>query len=122
MPPEEIISEMLSNPLTDGLTITGGEPFIQAADNAGLAAVAREKGLSVWVYSGLLFEDIKERARNEPDVMRLLEQTNVLVDGRFIKSKKSLSLKWRGSRNQRIIDVPKSLAAGKVVEFRETAS
>jgi anaerobic ribonucleoside-triphosphate reductase activating protein len=112
---DDIITEMLSNPLTDGLTISGGEPFDQAADCAGIAAAARDKGLNVWVFTGMTFEEILKEAKPESSKQTLLTLTDVLVDGRYIASERTLSLKWRGSKNQRIIDVQKSLSTGKCV-------
>jgi len=106
-----IIESMLSNPLTDGLTLSGGEPFDQAADCASIAAAARENGLNVWVFSGRTFEELLKAAK--PAVKNLLDQTDVLVDGRYIDSERTLSLKWCGSTNQRVIDVPRSLLTGK---------
>ena len=111
----EIIGEMLRNPLTDGLTLTGGEPFLQAGECAKLAAAAREKGLNVWAFSGYTFEALLGMAAEDPAVTQLLRLTDVLVDGQYIAAERSLSLKWRGSRNQRLVDVPKSLEAGEAV-------
>lgn len=111
----EIIKALLSNPLTDGLTLSGGEPFAQAADCAAVAAAAREKGLNVWAYSGWTFEQLL--AKNDEDIMKLLGLCDVLVDGPFILSQRSLELKWKGSRNQRVLDVPKSLERGEAVEY-----
>ena len=117
LPVSKIISEMSGNPLTDGLTLSGGEPFLQAAECAQIAAAAHEKGLNVWVYSGFTFEELMIKAPVEQDVKKLLELTDVLIDGRFLLAERSLSLKWRGSRNQRVLDVPKSLAADKAIEL-----
>jgi len=111
----EIIAEMDENPLTDGLTLTGGEPFMQAAGCAQIAAAAREKGLNVWVYSGNTFEELLAKADMDSSIKGLLELCDVLVDGPFILSERSLSVKWRGSRNQRVVDVKKSLEAGEAV-------
>ena len=113
----DIINDMLSNPLTDGLTLSGGEPLDQAADCAGLAAVARKNGLNVWVFSGKTFEEILKEAKTDKDVLNLLEQTDVLVDGRFILKERTLSLKWRGSKNQRVLDIQKSLKTGNGVLY-----
>ena len=110
-----IIDEMLSNPLTDGLTLSGGEPFDQAADCASLAAAAHENGLNVWTFTGKTFEELLTEAEVNQDVKRLLELTDVLVDGRFIIEEKTLSKKWCGSKNQRVIDVRDSLESGRVV-------
>lgn len=111
--PEKVIEIMLSNPLTDGLTLSGGEPFAQAGDCAVIAKAAREHGLNVWAYSGWTLEELLNKP--DPEIHKLLELVDVLVDGRFILAQRSLALEWRGSGNQRIIDVPKSLAAGAAV-------
>ena len=105
----EVISKMLSNPLTDGLTLSGGEPFSQAADCAAIAAAAQKNGLNVWAYSGHTFEELLELSKSDNGIAALLAQIDVLVDGPFILSERTLSLSWRGSRNQRLIDVKKSL-------------
>ena len=117
IPVDQIIKDMLSNPLTDGISFSGGEPFDQAADCASLAAIARENDLNVWVFSGNTFEELQKKAKSNPDVKKLLVLTDVLIDGRFIASERTLSLKWCGSKNQRVIDVQKSLKAGKGVEY-----
>ena len=115
MPAGGIITEMLGNPLTDGLTLSGGEPFLQAAACAMIATAAREGGLDVWAFSGFTFERLVELARSDHEVGELLGLIDVLVDGPFIVSQRSLLLKWRGSRNQRVLDVPRSMAAGEAV-------
>ena len=111
MTTDEIIREMRSNPLTDGLTLSGGEPFDQSEDCLTLVRAARESGLNVWSYSGYLFEQLLADEKKS----QLLKELDVLVDGPFILSQRSLALAWRGSRNQRVIDVQKSLAAGEVI-------
>ncbi|MCR5174811.1 MAG: anaerobic ribonucleoside-triphosphate reductase activating protein [Oscillospiraceae bacterium] len=113
---EEIVRQLLSNPLTDGITFSGGEPFEQAADCAVIARQARDQGLNVWTYSGYTFEQLAEKMKKDPGTEELLKLTDVLVDGRFVLAEKSFDVPWRGSRNQRLIDVPKSLTAGKAVE------
>ena len=114
---EELKKTMLANPLTDGLTLSGGEPFLQAAQCAELAKAARQAKLNVWVYSGYTFEQLLSRAEKDPHTRELLLYTDVLVDGAFVLSKRTLSLKWRGSLNQRILDVGKSLDMGAAVEM-----
>jgi anaerobic ribonucleoside-triphosphate reductase activating protein len=109
----EVIRLMLSNPLTDGVTFSGGEPFLQAGDCAQIAEAAKNAGLNVWAYSGWTLEELLRMTN--PAVRRLLELTDVLVDGRFDLAQRSLGIKWRGSRNQRLVDVPKSLAEGHAI-------
>ena len=115
---DEIIRIMLSNPLTDGLTLSGGDPFFQPEDCAAVARAAKAHGLNVWTYSGWTFEQLLRDGR--PGVRELLELTDVLVDGPFVLSQRSLSIKWRGSRNQRLIDVPKSLELGEPILWEKT--
>ena len=110
---EEVAAEMLGNPLTDGLTLSGGEPFAQAADCLRLAEAARSRGLSVWSYSGWTFEHLRDEGT--PEQKALLQALDVLIDGPFLLAERTLALPWRGSRNQRVIDVPASLAAGEAV-------
>ena len=114
---EELMAEMGRNPLIEGVTLSGGEPFAQAADCAALAQAAHARGLNVWTYSGYLFEHLRDSGN--PDWTALLAQTDVLVDGPFLAKEKSYELHFRGSRNQRLIDVPRSLAQGRVVLWQE---
>ena len=112
---EEIIAEMRKNPLTDGLTLSGGEPFLQARDCAALAIAAKSDGLNVWAYSGWTYEQLCGMAQDDADINALLSLIDVLVDGRFEEAKRSLGLRFRGSSNQRLIDVRKTLDSGEVV-------
>ena len=114
-PEEEIINEMLRNKLTDGLTLSGGEPFSQAEACAVIARAAREAGLNVWSYSGYTFEELL--ASDDANIRELLRLTDVLVDGRFHLPERTLNLKWRGSWNQRLISVPDSLAIRSAVLY-----
>ena len=114
---DEIVESMLSNPLTDGLTLSGGEPFLQAGECARLATAAREKGLNVWAYSGYTYDELISRSKSDLAIMKLLEATDVLIDSAFVLPERTLTLKWRGSSNQRVIDVQESLKAGEAVEL-----
>ena len=112
---EEVAAEMLRNPLTDGLTLSGGEPMEQAAACLRLAERAHGAGLNAWCYTGYTLEHLLQEGTT--DQRALLEQVDVLVDGPFLLAERTLSLPWRGSRNQRLLDVPASLAAGRAVEL-----
>ena len=114
---EEFKKGLVKDPLIAGLTLTGGEPFLQPVAALDLARFARSRGLSVWCYSGYTFEEIREWQDNRKD---LLESIDVLVDGRFEMEKRSLDISWRGSTNQRLVDVKKSLEKGEVVLYDET--
>ena len=104
---DAIINEMKKNPLLDGITLSGGEPFEQPEAFGELAERARELGYHVMAYTGYTYE--KLLAKKDEQRLRLLENTDLLVDGKFEMEKKSLLLKFKGSKNQRIIDVKKSL-------------
>jgi anaerobic ribonucleoside-triphosphate reductase activating protein len=100
------------NPLCKGVTFSGGEPFAQAEGFAKLGKMLKEAGYEVAAYSGFTFEQLLAGTSAQ---RQLLETIDVLIDGPFLQAKKSLELSFRGSRNQRILDVPKSLAAGAAV-------
>ncbi len=110
---DALMKTMLINPLTDGVTLSGGEPFLQPAECYELSRRTHEAGLNVWCYTGYVFEDLLKNP--DPDVQNLLNEVDVLVDGPFLLDEKSLNIRWRGSRNQRVLDVKKSLAEGKAV-------
>ncbi|MBQ2928318.1 MAG: anaerobic ribonucleoside-triphosphate reductase activating protein [Oscillospiraceae bacterium] len=112
--PEEAVVEIVqSNPLCRGVTFSGGEPFAQAGSFARLAALLKEKGYEIASYSGYTFEEL---LRGTPEQRELLAAIDILIDGPFVLAQKSLEIAFRGSRNQRILDVKKSLAAGQAVE------
>lgn len=114
---EDIKKEMKSLKYQKGITLSGGDPFYQAAGAKELAIYAHELGLNVWAYTGFNFEEILKE--NDPDKVELLKNIDVLVDGRFILAKKSLNCRFRGSTNQRVIDVKKSLDSNGVVLYYE---
>ena len=104
---------MESNPLCHGVTFSGGEPFSQAAGYAKLARLLKAKGYEVASYSGYTFEALMH---GTADQRELLGQLDVLIDGPFLLAERSLELNFRGSRNQRVLNVPESLKAGHAVE------
>ena len=101
----------------DGVTISGGEPFEQAAAAAVLASEIIKRGLNLVIYSGYTFEELLESSSTNQDIRNLLAAGLMLVDGPFILAEQDFSLAYRGSRNQRLIDLPRSLAAGRAVEW-----
>lgn len=105
----DICAMMDQNPLCAGITFSGGEPLLQPKPLFLLAQYAHEKGKNVWLFSGYTWEEIVQQIHENPDIASLMEQIDVLVDGRFELSKRDLTLWFRGSSNQRIIDVPASL-------------
>lgn len=110
----DILHMISCNPLLDGVTLSGGEPFEQADAFAVLAEKVRQKGFNIVTYTGYTFEEIKNKLGIKPGWKALLEASDILVDGRFILEEKDLLLKFRGSKNQRIIDVRKTLLTDKI--------
>ena len=110
----EIISAIKKNPLLDGITLTGGEPLLQINSADELARAAKNLGLNVWCYTGFVFEELP------PAAATLLENIDVLIDGKFIQELRDLELQFRGSRNQRIIDVKKTREQNKIVLWSES--
>ena len=104
-----------------GLTFSGGDPMYQPEACNEIAEYARNKGLNIWVYTGFTFEQILKMSEKKPIYKEFLEKADVLVDGKFVQSKKDLNLLFRGSSNQRLINVKKSLEKGQVVVLDETA-
>ena len=112
VPVEDLAEIVRSNPLCRGVTFSGGEPFAQSEGFARLAVLLKEKGYEVASYSGYTFEELLEGSDAQK---KLLASIDVLIDGPFLLEEKTLEAAFRGSWNQRILDVPKSLAAGKAV-------
>ena len=113
MEEERLLEIVRSNPLCRGVTFSGGEPFAQAEGFAKLAKLLKDKGYEVASYSGYTFEQLIKGSQAQRD---MLESIDILIDGPFLLNERSLELSFRGSKNQRILDVPASLAAGKAVE------
>ena len=112
---EAIITMIKENPLLDGVTFSGGDPMDQAAALVPLAREIKERGLNLVIFTGYTYERLMELTPEKPELFELLTFADILIDGPFIMAKKSLELKFRGSWNQRIIDVQKSLVEGHVV-------
>ena len=113
IPVEAVVEIVESNPLCRGVTFSGGEPFAQAEGFARLARVLKEKGYEIASYSGYTFEALLRGSEAQKELLRSID---ILIDGRFILAQKSLEIAFRGSRNQRILDIKKSLAEGRAVE------
>ena len=107
---EDIYSIVKKNPLQTGVTFSGGEPFCQAGALAALGRLLRNDGYDIAVYSGNTFESLFND--DDPDIRDLLSVADILVDGPFIQERQNRQLMFRGSDNQRILDMHKSLKAG----------
>lgn len=112
MDEETIVEIVRSNPLCRGVTFSGGEPFAQAEGFAKLARLLKSEGYEVASYSGYTFEQLLKGNAHQ---RKLLESIDILIDGPFLMEEKTLEISFRGSRNQRILDVPTSLKEGKAI-------
>ncbi|WP_322923612.1 anaerobic ribonucleoside-triphosphate reductase activating protein [Paenibacillus campi] len=114
---QELIAEMAANPLLDGLTIAGGDPFEAANEVADFAGRVRARlpYFSIWAYTGYTWEQLCA----EPNkYLKLLNLCDVLIDGRFVQELRDVALPYRGSSNQRVIDVPSSLTKQQVIGWK----
>ena len=110
---EILLKQLKAHFYLDGVTFSGGEPMAQAAACGELAQAVHHLGMNVWCYTGYTWEALMEA--QDPDQSMFLEQIDVLIDGPFLLAQKSLNLRFRGSANQRLIDVQASLKAQRVV-------
>ena len=108
---DTLLADITKNPFVKAVTLSGGEPFCQPAALAQLAAPLKEKGYHLMCYTGYTFEQLLQKEDARP----LLEQLDLLVDGPFVLDRKNIELKFRGSDNQRVLDVPASLVANAPV-------
>ncbi len=140
-----LLADIRANGLVHDVTLSGGEPFEQPKACAALAAELKRNGYGIWCYTGYLYDDLAGRAEaaraqqaqreeagltgnaltegiaDDLAVGDLLDSIDMLVDGPFVESRKSLELKWCGSSNQRLIDVPATRRTGSIVEWQPTS-
>lgn len=122
---EQIILKQISKPYIAGLSILGGEPLCQ--NNAGLTYLieltnaVHGLGKTVWLWTGFAWEDFDhiKMSLNKALIKALLHNCDVVVDGPFVEAQKDLTLKYRGSSNQRVIDVQKTLAQNKIILYEQ---
>jgi anaerobic ribonucleoside-triphosphate reductase activating protein len=110
---EDLFREICENPLLRGVTFSGGEPFCQPKPLTRLAKMIHGKKLDLTVFTGYTYEELL--MKRDPDIDALLEEADVLVDGPFLQEQKDLTLVFRGSRNQRVIDLKKTRLTGHLV-------
>ena len=117
---DELIEDALDNPLLKGITFSGGDPLERAEEFAYMAKAFKKAGLNIWCYTGFDFEKdvVGKMVKVSKTSNELVRYLDVVVDGKFEEDKKDLKLRFRGSSNQRIIDVKESLKENKVVEFK----
>lgn len=116
---EEMKSKIDELEFQAGVTFSGGDPMMQVEALAELASYVHEKGMNVWVYTGFTFEELMTLAEKNDNYRKALEEIDVLVDGRFVLELRSFDAQFRGSSNQRILDVKKSLEKGKAVKIKK---
>lgn len=122
---EDQLIQMLTNPNIQGLTLLGGDPFEPSNQRTLITLFRRVKQelptKDVWAYTGFVYEqDLLEGQRKHTEVTdEMLSYIDVLVDGPFVIDQKDISLYFRGSTNQRVIDMPKTLKSGNVVIYHE---
>lgn len=114
---EELFEDFRKNPMLKGITFSGGEPFCQPGPLAELAVLVHGAGKDVTVFSGWTYEQLLEQ--HDPQVDALLQETDVLIDGPFLEDLKNLELAFRGSENQRVIDLKETRRQGRLVLLEE---
>ncbi len=114
---DKILEQIKQNPLLDGVTFSGGEPFCQAEALSYLGKQLKGLGYDIVTYTGYTFEYLLEHGNKENKWLDLLKVSDFLVDGRFELDKKRWDLRFRGSSNQRYLDCKESLKQGKAIEF-----
>lgn len=110
---QDIIAKVGANPMIKGITLSGGEPFMQALLLVPLVKAVKKMGKDVWIYSGFTYEQLQQDIT--PHSSKLLEVADVLVDGKFMLALRDLTLRFRGSMNQRVIDCNETRKIGRVL-------
>lgn len=112
---DEVKKEMSELVNQQGITFSGGDPLYQVDAVLELAKHAQSIGLNVWLYTGFTYEELKKMVNRSPKLKELLMNVDALVDGKFLIEEKSFDVKFRGSKNQRIIDIKESIKKNKLV-------
>ncbi|MBQ3611651.1 MAG: anaerobic ribonucleoside-triphosphate reductase activating protein [Firmicutes bacterium] len=115
---ERLLEEIDKDKLLAGVTFSGGEPFCQAEAFACLGREVKERGLNITVFSGYTLEELQDMAVQRADVRELLELTDILIDGPFINELRDLTLQFRGSSNQRVIDMNETRKTGELAIWK----
>ena len=117
---EDIKEEIKNLKNQNGITFSGGDPLFQIEAVLEIAKFAKRENLNIWCYTGFTYEEILKLGEKNKNYLEFLKYIDVLVDGKFVNELKSLNLLFRGSANQRLIDMPKTLKSGKVVLIPES--
>lgn len=112
---DELAADLCADNSIRGITFSGGEPFHQAGAFAALATCLRERNLEILIYTGYTYERLLAKAKGDSDIGKLLTVGDILIDGPFIREKRDTLLAFRGSENQRVIDLKHTVLTGEVV-------
>ncbi len=112
---ENLFEELDKLESQNGITFSGGDPMMQPEACTLLARYGRKRGLDIWCYTGFKYEELIEMSKYKPAILDFLKEIDVLIDGKFMLEQKSFDVIFRGSKNQRIIDIPKSLETKKTI-------
>lgn len=119
---EKELFDSLQPNYISGITFSGGDPLATYNRHGVAKIIAKMKGLSgvlasksIWIYTGYTWEQLMEQREADENLQYILDRADVVIEGRYEKDRRDVSLKWRGSANQRVIDVQKSLEAGEVI-------
>ena len=112
---EKIVKAIDENPLLDGVTFSGGEPACQPKAFLNLAKQIKERGLNLIMYSGFTLEQLTKMGTEDEALAGLLDHLDYLIDGRYEEAERDLTLAFRGSRNQRIIDMKETRSTGEII-------
>ena len=113
---EKILCEIDKDPLLSGVTFSGGEPMCQPEGFYALAKKIKQRSLDIVIFSGYTYEELLQMEKERPALGGLLSLADYLIDGRFVLAERDLTLRFRGSRNQRFIDLAATRAQAKIVE------
>ncbi|AIV03439.1 anaerobic ribonucleoside-triphosphate reductase activating protein [Candidatus Malacoplasma girerdii] len=112
---DQLISQVKNETFLDGVTFSGGDPFQQPEAFAYLGKEIHKLGINIWIYTGYSWEQLMILAKKFPSIQTMIENCDAIVDGRYMEEYMDDYLKYRGSANQRIINVPESLKQNKLV-------
>lgn len=121
---EDILEDILKDPILNGVTLSGGDPLFQASNLIELVEQIKKNGLDIWIYTGFIFDEFLKYVNNEKadkritdDMIKLLKLADVVVDGPFKLKERTLEADFRGSRNQRLINVSKTFELNRITEY-----
>jgi len=119
--PLEMVYEVIDElEYQEGITFSGGDPMFQPEACTKIAKYCKDKGYNIWVYTGYTYEELMKLSKEKPIYKKFLSYIDVLVDGKFVLKERDLNQLFRGSRNQRLIDVQETLKSNNIVLFDES--